>query len=147
MARFLHLADIHLGFDRYDNRTRSQDFFRAFYDALETYAIAESVDFVLIAGDLFEHRLIQPSTLNQAQICLKYLQDANIPVIAIEGNHDNRPYGTKTSWLRYLAEWGLLTFLEPGDVEAGHPLFSHWDQEQRYGGYIDLAWCATAPYQ
>lgn len=137
MVRFLHLADIHLGFDRYDSKVRTQDFFYAFQSVLERYAIAEQVDFVLIAGDLFEHRSIQPATLNQAQICLTMLQEANIPVIAIEGNHDNRPYSTKTSWLRYLSDWGLLILLEPGDIASGEPFYSHWDGQR--GSYIDLA--------
>jgi exonuclease SbcD len=138
MARFLHIADIHLGFDRYDNKQRTQDFFYALQDAIERYAINEQVDFVLIAGDLFEHRNIQPATLNQAQICLKMLQDADIPVLAIEGNHDNRPYGTKTSWLRYLADWGLLVLLEPSDVSSGEAFYQEWNADTRRGGYIDL---------
>lgn len=138
MARFLHTADIHLGFDRYDNRIRSQDFFKAFYDLLTIYAVGEDVDFVLIAGDLFEHRNIQPATLNQAQVCLSVLAKAKIPVIAIEGNHDNRPYGTKTSWLRYLADWGSLIFLEPEVQENGSVVLSHWNSSDRFGGYIDL---------
>jgi DNA repair protein SbcD/Mre11 len=139
MPRFLHLADIHLGFDRYDCKERTTDFFWAFQDALEKYAIAEKVDFVVIAGDLFEHRNIQPVTLNQAQICLQALQEANIPVLAIEGNHDNRPYGTKTSWLRYLADWGLLILLEPSNhLETGQPIYQPWDWEEKRGGYVDL---------
>jgi DNA repair exonuclease SbcCD nuclease subunit len=138
MARFLHIADIHLGFDRYDNKQRTQDFFHALKDVIQTYAIDQQVDFVVIAGDLFEHRTIQPATLNQAQVCLNLLQKAGIPVLAIEGNHDNRPYGTKTSWLRYLADWGLLMLLEPGDVSQGEPFYSAWDQPRRRGGYVDL---------
>lgn len=136
MPRFLHVADVHLGFDRYDNKTRTQDFFHAFRDALEKYALEEQVDFVLVAGDLFEHRVIQPATLNQAQVCFQALQEAGIPVLAIEGNHDNRPYGTRTNWLRYLADWGLLILLEPGDVAAGEPFYRPWDGHS--GGYIDL---------
>jgi DNA repair protein SbcD/Mre11 len=136
MPRFLHLADVHLGFDRYDSKERTQDFFYAFNDALEKYAIVPKVDFVIIAGDLFEHRNIQPATLNQAQLALHALKEAGIPVLAIEGNHDNRPYGTKTSWLRYLATWGLLILLEPGDTAAGEPFYFPWDGER--GGYIDL---------
>jgi DNA repair protein SbcD/Mre11 len=136
MPRFLHLADIHLGFDRYDNKQRTQDFFFALQDAIAKYAVAEKVDFVLIAGDLFEHRNILPVTLNQAQVCLQLLQEARIPVLAIEGNHDNRPYGTKTSWLRYLADWGLLMLLEPGDPAQGERFYSPW--QAGYGGYIDL---------
>lgn len=137
MPRFLHLSDIHLGFDRYDSKERTKDFFLAFQDALEKYAIAEQVDFVLIGGDLFEHRNIQPAVLNQAQVCLQMLQEAGIPVLAIEGNHDNRPYGTRTSWLRYLADWGLLVLLEPGDAAAG-PFYQPWDWKTKQGGYIDL---------
>jgi DNA repair exonuclease SbcCD nuclease subunit len=138
MPRFLHLADIHLGFDRYDSKERTRDFFLAFQDVLQRYAIAESVDFVLIAGDLFEHRSIQPHILNQAQLCLQDLRQAGIPVLAIEGNHDNRPYGTKTSWLRYLADWNLLILLEPGNPAEGEPLYPAWDPETRRGGYLDL---------
>jgi DNA repair exonuclease SbcCD nuclease subunit len=138
MPRFLHLADIHLGFDRYDNKERSLDFFRAFQDALEKYAIEAQVDFVVIAGDLFEHRNIQPATLNQAQVCLSMLQEANIPVLAIEGNHDNLPYGTKTNWLRYLADWDLLILLEPETTAEGTFVYEPWCPETRRGGYLDL---------
>jgi DNA repair exonuclease SbcCD nuclease subunit len=93
---------------------------------------------VLIAGDLFEHRNIKPATLNQAQVCLQTLQQANIPVLAIEGNHDNRPYGTPTSWLKYLSEWGLVILLEPNQGGPEKNVLSPWDAQQRRGGYIDL---------
>lgn len=139
MARFLHVADVHLGYDRYDNPQRSRDFFWAFQDALQRYAIEASVDFVLIAGDLFEHRHIHPATLNQAQLCLEQLRAAHIPVLAIEGNHDHCPYGTKTSWLRYLADWEYLILLEPDEDAMGdNGLLSPWDPAVHRGGYIDL---------
>ena len=138
MAKFLHIADIHLGFDRYNSPERTKDFFRAFQTTLEQYALEESVDFVLIAGDLFEHRNILPATLNQAQVCLQALQEDGIPVLAIEGNHDNRPYGTRTSWLKYLSEWGLVQLLEPDDPKQGNGLLNPWSDETRSGAYIDL---------
>lgn len=138
MAKFLHIADIHLGFDRYDSPERTKDFFLALHDVLGRYALEEQVDFVLIAGDLFEHRNIQPATLNQAQICLRQLKEAGIPVLAIEGNHDNRPFGTRTSWLKYLSEWELLKLLEPGKRAAGEPFYTPWNENSRSGGYIDL---------
>jgi DNA repair protein SbcD/Mre11 len=138
MPTFLHVADVHLGFDRYDNKERTKDFYLAFRDALERHAIAHPVDFVVIAGDLFEHRSIQPAILNQAQLCLQRLKDAGIPVLAIEGNHDNRPYGTKTSWLRYLASWDLLHLLEPTAGSDGTVQYLPWDPETKEGGYIDL---------
>lgn len=138
MPKFLHISDIHLGFDRYDSKQRTLDFFYALQDVFAKYAVGESVDFVIIGGDLFEHRNIKPAILNQAQICLRMLQEANIPVLAIEGNHDNAPYGTKSSWLRYLSDWGLLKLLEPGNVSDGEPFYAHWDEETQKGGYIDL---------
>ncbi|MGG6237996.1 metallophosphoesterase family protein [Nodosilinea sp. AN01ver1] len=138
MAKFLHIADIHLGFDRYDTPERTKDFFRALQTVLERYAIEERVDFVAIAGDLFEHRNIKPATLNQAQVCLQALKNAEIPVLAIEGNHDNRPYGTRTSWLKYLAEWDLLKLLEPNDGADAENRLPPWDEATRSGAYIDL---------
>ncbi len=138
MPKFLHISDIHLGFDRYDCKRRTLDFFFSLKDVLEKYAIAEQVDFVIMGGDLFEHRSIKPAILNHAQYCLRILQDANIPVLAIEGNHDNAPYGTKSSWLRYLSDEKMLKLLEPGNVNAGDSFYSPWDEAENRGGYIDL---------
>lgn len=136
MPRFLHLADVHLGFDRYDSKERTKDFYLAFEDALQKYAIDTNVDFVIIAGDLFEHRIIQPNILNQAKVCFQLLKEAQIPVIAIEGNHDNRPYGTVTNWLKYLANDELVILLEPDRGEEGGMVYEMWNGEA--GGYIDL---------
>ncbi|OLP19374.1 DNA repair exonuclease [Leptolyngbya sp. 'hensonii'] len=134
MPRFLHLADIHLGYNKYDNPQRTMDFFRALRDVVERYAIGEQVDFVLIVGDLFEYRNILPATLNQAQVCLDLLREANIPVVAVEGNHDYEPFGTKASWLRYLADWDRLILLDPESPDRLEP----WTAETKQGGYIDL---------
>lgn len=136
MPRFLHLADVHLGFDRYESKERTKDFFYAFQDALQKYAIDAQVDFVVIAGDLFEHRTIQPNVLNQAKICFQMLKEHHIPAIAIEGNHDNRPYGVQTNWLKYLANDDLLILLEPERSNTGEIVYEMWDGEA--GGYIDL---------
>ncbi|MFM2428870.1 MAG: hypothetical protein RLZZ511_83 [Cyanobacteriota bacterium] len=135
MARFLHIADVHLGFDHYDNRTRTKDFYLALQDVLRKHAIDAKVDFVVVAGDLFEHRMIQPAILAQAKDCFEQVKAAGIPVIAIEGNHDNRPYGTRTNWLQYLADDGLVILLEPTTADAG-VLYDPWDGLS--GGYIEL---------
>jgi len=138
MPKFLHVADVHLGFDRYDSKERTLDFYKAFRDVLHKYAIAEQVDFVVVAGDLFEHRNLQPNILNHAKACLRDLHEAGIPVIAIEGNHDNCPYGVKTSWLRYLAEWYNLILLEPEAAATGEIIFAPWNADEHRGGYVDL---------
>ncbi len=137
MARFLHIADIHLGFDHYDNKERTKDFYLALKDVLKKHAIEAQVDFVVIAGDLFEHRTIQPAILNQAKDCFSMLKDAGITTIAIEGNHDNRPFGTVTNWLKYLSDDGLVILLEPEAID-GKIFYEPWDTEDLVGGYIDL---------
>ncbi|MDG2991571.1 DNA repair exonuclease [Candidatus Synechococcus calcipolaris G9] len=134
MPRFLHVADIHLGFNKYANPKRTLDFFYAFEDALRRYALAPKVDFVVIAGDLFEERTIGPATLSHAELCLGMLHDAGIPVLAIEGNHDYQPYGSGSSWLRYLNSAELLYLLEPDENEDLLP----WNPEANCGGYKDL---------
>lgn len=137
MARFLHIADIHLGFDHYDNKERTKDFYLALKDVLKKHAIEAQVDFVVIAGDLFEHRTIQPAILNQAKDCFLMLKEAGITAIAIEGNHDNRPFGTTTNWLKYLSDDGLVILLEPEAID-GKIFYEPWDTDDLLGGYIDL---------
>ena len=87
MVKFLHIADIHLGIRRYRSEDRARDFFYAWRDCIERYALAEA-SFVLIAGDFFDARKVEPQAMNQAMYCLSRLREAKIPVIAIEGNHD-----------------------------------------------------------
>ncbi len=64
MVKFLHTADIHLG-KTYRTSSgeveRYEDFFRMLGNIV-TDAIAERVDFVLVAGDLFHIGQILPRT-------------------------------------------------------------------------------------
>ena len=61
-AKFLHIADCHLGYRQYNLAERYNDFGRAFHRMIDI-AIAEKVDFVLLAGDLFHKRAIDALTL------------------------------------------------------------------------------------
>lgn len=115
MTRFLHIADVHLGTNQYNspNNTRKKDFFLAFKNVIDNHAIGKNVDFVIIAGDLFDKNRIDPNTLNQSIIVFNELKKHNIPVFAIEGNHDCQ-WGLDTvSWLQFLGENGYINFLKP----------------------------------
>src|SRR5438477_3777023 len=136
MTKFLHIADIHLGIKRYGLEERTKDFFQAWRDCLERYAIAEGVDFVLIAGDLFDRRQIDPQAANHAIYGLERLKAAGIPVFAIEGNHDQRETGSDFSWLRSFSQWRFLRLLEPVHSE-GAIEYRPWSEEAREGSYID----------
>lgn len=137
MTKFLHIADIHLGIRRYRSEERATDFFMAWRDCIERYALAEQVSFVLIAGDFFDARKVEPQAMNQAMFCLARLREAGIPVIAIEGNHDCHEVNNRFSWLRSLSQWGFIKLLEPVYDEGGVHLAA-WDETQRRGSYIDV---------
>jgi DNA repair protein SbcD/Mre11 len=137
MTKFLHIADIHLGIRRYRSEDRARDFFLAWRDCIERYALAEKVSFVLIAGDLFDARKVEPQAMNQAMFCLSKLREAGIPVIVIEGNHDCHESEKKFSWLRSLSQWGFIHLLEPVYGESGVELLP-WNNELKAGSFIDI---------
>ncbi|HUQ32617.1 MAG TPA: exonuclease SbcCD subunit D [Pyrinomonadaceae bacterium] len=137
--RFLHLADVHLGCRRYNLEERTKDFFRAWYDVITNHAIPNRIDFLLIAGDFFDRRNIDPQAMNHAIAGLELLKEAGIPVVAIEGNHDQRDAVSDHSWMRSLSEWGFIKLLEPGRDREGHLELVPWNDEERTGSYIDIA--------
>jgi exonuclease SbcD len=136
--RFLHIADIHLGCRRYNLEERTKDFFRAWYDVIENHAIPNKIDFLLIAGDFFDRRNIDPQAMNHAIAGLERLKEAGIPVVVIEGNHDQRDAVSDHSWMRSLSEWGFIKLLEPTRDEEGHLALVPWNEEERTGSYIDI---------
>lgn len=136
MVKFLHISDIHLGIKRYGLEERTKDFFYAWKTCLEKYAIEEKVDFVLIGGDLFDRRQIDPQAANHAIIMFERLKSVGIPVFAIEGNHDQRETGSDFSWLRSLSKWRFIHLLEPSHNE-NQISYLPWNSEKREGGYID----------
>lgn len=137
MVKFLHISDIHLGIKRYGLEERTVDFFKAWQSCLEKYAIEEKVDFVLIGGDLFDRRQIDPQAANHAIVMFEQLKSVGIPIFAIEGNHDQRETGSKFSWLRSLSKWRFIHLLEP-DQETGSIIYKPWNDQKREGGYIDF---------
>lgn len=137
-ARFLHAADIHLGYEQYNLTARANDFARA-YMAMVEYAVGEAVDFVLVAGDLFHRASADAWMLKQATQGLTTLRDAGIPVIAIEGNHDVQHARKQLSWLEYLCDQELLCLLNVRVAENGLKQLVPWDPETRRGSWIDVA--------
>ncbi len=135
-ARFIHLADVHLGYDQYGSKARYNDFYDAFRAILDD-ALRRKVDAVLIAGDLFNKRAIDAQTLMQAYDCLQKLKEQRIPVIAIEGNHDRSYYRDGRSWLQFLAWQKLLTLLNPS-MRDGIPQLAPWNPTTLRGAYLDL---------
>ncbi len=93
--RFLHAADIHLdsplhGLSRYEGlpveEIRSAT--RTAFDNLVQFAINEAVDFVLIAGDLFDGDWRDMGTGLYFARAMGLLDQKRIPAFIIAGNHD-----------------------------------------------------------
>jgi DNA repair exonuclease SbcCD nuclease subunit len=135
-ASFMHLADTHLGYEQYGVRERFNDFSRAFWDIMDD-AVRREVDFVVIAGDLFNKRAIDALTLIHAIEGLKKLKEKGIPVVAIEGNHDRSYYREGVSWLQFLCHQEYLMLLAP-TMRDGAPVLSHWNRQNMLGSHVDL---------
>ena len=110
--RFMHIADIHLGYQQYGSKERFNDFGRVFEHIVER-AIRERVAFVLLAGDLFEKRTVDPLAMRVAIDGFRRLREAAIPVVAVEGNHERAHYGNQYSWVDFLNGLGYLRLLNP----------------------------------
>ncbi len=135
-ASFIHLADTHLGNEQYGVHERFNDFSRAFWDIMQD-ATRRQVDFVVIAGDLFHKRSIDPRTLLHALTGLEMLKKQGIPVVAIEGNHDRSYYREGVSWLQFLCHQGYLILLDPR-MQNGAPVLESWNANTMQGAYTDL---------
>ncbi|HLG76897.1 MAG TPA: exonuclease SbcCD subunit D, partial [Ktedonobacteraceae bacterium] len=135
-ASFIHVADTHLGYEQYGVRERFNDFSRSFWHIIDD-AIERKVDFMVIAGDLFNKRAIDAQTLIHAIEGLRRLKEHRIPVIAIEGNHDRSYYRDGVSWLQFLCYQGYLILLAP-IMQEGAPQLTQWQAESMQGAYVDL---------
>lgn len=135
-ASFIHIADTHLGYEQYGVRERFNDFSRAFWDSIDD-GLERHIDFMIIAGDLFNKRAIDAQTLIHAIDGLRRLKEHDIPVIAIEGNHDRSYYRDGLSWLQFLCYQGYLTLLAPV-MQEGAPVLKRWQPETMLGAYVDL---------
>ena len=118
MLRLLHTADVHLGARHEDLgeaasalRQRQHAAFRATVDL----ALAERVDIVLIAGDLFDTNSASRRTVERVVAELARLAAARIRIVMIPGGHD--AYTRSSVYRAYdlpgLVGGGMVTLLTP----------------------------------
>jgi len=85
MVKFAHLADCHLGSWKQPELEKLN--FESFIKAIDII-LAEKLDFVLIAGDLFDSAYPSIEILKETFGQFKKLKERNIPVFLIAGSHD-----------------------------------------------------------
>lgn len=95
--KFIHAADLHIdspmrGLDAHDGAPvdRLRNATREAFENLVTLAIDERVDFVILAGDLFDGKWPDMKTGIWTSRQFWRLQGAGIPVFLLRGNHDAR---------------------------------------------------------
>ena len=91
MPRLLHMADVHLGARHHDlgeaAATQRERQFEAFRRAIDL-ALAEKVDVVLVAGDLFDSNQQPRRSVERAAAEFGRLAGAGIHAVVIPGTHD-----------------------------------------------------------
>jgi len=85
MVKFAHMADVHLG--GWKQEPLQEINFKSFEMAIDM-SIREKVDFVLIAGDLFDTAYPPIETLKRSFFEFRKLKEARIPCFIIAGSHD-----------------------------------------------------------
>ena len=149
-TRFLHCADIHLGYQQYGRAERFNDFAAALNAVVDKAtgvyqrrrgqevhfdpAITGPVEFVVLAGDLFHKRSIDALTLNQAMHALRRLREAGIPCVAVEGNHERSYYEETIGWMKFLALQDLIILLD-AEIKDGAFHLQPWDPRRRQGAF------------
>ncbi|MBW2982384.1 exonuclease SbcCD subunit D [Candidatus Woesearchaeota archaeon] len=108
---FAHLADCHIGSWR-DPKLRDVST-KAFVKAIDL-CIEKNVDFIVIAGDLFNTSLPSIDLLKETTKKLKQLKDKDIPVYMIAGSHDFSPSGK--TMLDVLEHAGLIKNVAKGEI-------------------------------
>ncbi len=92
--RVLHFSDLHIGVENYGRidpetglSTRLGDFLNSLDEVVE-FALKESVDLVLLAGDAYKGR--DPTQTHQREFAkrLNRLSQSGIPTFLLVGNHD-----------------------------------------------------------
>ncbi len=137
MVRFLHTADLQLGMkarDATDAGGRLREARLTTLQTCMTLAIDERVDFVVIAGDLFEDNQVSALTVSRA---VQILQQADpIPVYVLPGNHDWLDAGSvyERSDFAPSSARNIIVLREPAPVAFGDtcilypcPVTKRWD--------------------
>ena len=112
MVKFAHFADCHLGSWR---QQELQDLnFQSFQKAIEK-SIEEKVDFILMAGDLFDSAYPPIEILKETFAEFKKIKEENIPVYLIAGSHDFSASGK--TFLDVLEKGGFCINVEKQEVQ------------------------------
>ena len=115
---FLATADIHLGKKLYNTPELEEDLKDNFVRLVDL-AISKKVDYLVVAGDLFEdNNRVKPDIIAFVIEMAKRLKQQNIKLVGIAGDHD-KPIKNK-SWVR-------ISKVEPVTIEPAFAGIDYFD--------------------
>ena len=129
--KFAHFADVHIGCYRDPELTNVSTL--AFSKAIDI-SIEENVDFVLIAGDIFNTALPDINHLKITTERLRNLKEAGIPCYIIPGSHDYSTSGK--TMLDVLEQAGLFTNVVKTTTTPEGKLKLHFTIDEKTGAKI-----------
>ena len=151
MTRFIHTADWQLGtrFGSVSDQSKQETLRSARFQAIERLAAAartHEVDFVLVAGDLFDSPTASKDVVSRA---LAAIGSIPAPVFAIPGNHDHGGPGSLWDQPHFVAERASLApnftlLTEPKPCLAGNAVILPCPLLRRHSHANPLAWISGA---
>lgn len=121
MTRVIHTGDTHIGYQQYHQPERRQDFLDAFQQVIDD---ADGYDAVVHAGDLFHDRQPGLQDILGTLSVLRSLSDADIPFLAVVGNHETK---RDAQWLDLFESLGLAVRLGEEPHVIGNTAFYGMD--------------------
>jgi len=112
--QFVHLADNHLGYRQYNLDERENDIYESFIECIDKI-IEIRPDFVIHSGDLFESPQPPVNAIRTAIEGFLKLNEKNIPIYLIHGNHDipkNQQKGRPFGILKKIVGKNMKTFVK-----------------------------------
>lgn len=104
--KFAHMSDVHLGV--WSSHPELKELaVRTFEKAIDR-CVEENVDFIIIAGDLFDTSLPPIDVLRRAAAKFRECKESGIRIYAIAGSHDFSPTGK--TMLSVLEDAGLIIY-------------------------------------
>lgn len=89
--KFAHMSDIHLG--SWSAHPELAEKASEAFDRAADICIKERVDFIVIAGDLFDTSMPSMDVLRRAIVTIKKIHDAGLRIYVVPGSHDFSPTG------------------------------------------------------
>lgn len=111
MSRFAHISDVHLG--GWKQQPMQDLNFQSFRKAIDV-CLKSKLDFVLIAGDLFDSAYPPIEILKETFAEFRRLKENNIPCFIIAGSHDYSVSGK--TFLDVLEKAGFCKNVEDAEV-------------------------------